>query len=1007
MTNEAVLQQNKTITVIPSGIKRHQHDMNCEDAGCEEIINMRYHNGAWQTVGAKQQEWQYNHQCSDIYYHPERNASGTSIYVGYNPATRYIVSINPDAGTSTNLFQLAASETFSRFTSLSSILVIYTDKTVYYYHWNNDSSQYLHLSQDIKPQVYFSYQHEDEFTVPPTDTTETEDFFQTQAELFNAIIVAKYKMRNKGLFCHAYTVVQWAYRMWDGSYIMHSQPYLLRLSDEEAYFTRVRDDITPTNEVYQCTLRCGKPIFYIQDPGNVITNLEKYKGLITHLCVFMSQDVSQYLFETNLEDFGDDSGFYKYAFTNNTDSLDQLMNLYPLYLAKEVPLQDVLNATMGVTKFEISVNESINKLNYNGDGGESIDTVEKIPVRHNTYSWKKFGRWIGNIFRSQENDKPQFWFDTEDAEQTTESTDEAGSFILQAQPELPIDDFTHHILLPDATPYVYNTKLHLGDLNVKFWKGDDPSKWLYGDSGNSNTAISGYVFAREITIETDKGARYVVEQFNPYYTHLVLYGVDRYIIGIPNVVSYPDLRATKIRIVYFDNVHFRELASYDLKSHKMYNFAYCITNREFLSDDTGYLSYSNDAVYIDLLDASHNPLTTLHADRRYYKDTNRVQVSQNNNILHFPAKYSYQIGNSSNEIRCFASQSAPLSAGQFGQHPLTVFTSQGTYVMQQGNGQVIYSAVIPLNNEIAYKNSICELGGAIVYAATNGIRLLVGNEVQHLSRDLEGSPSEKLKNDSYYVNFINNIENNLVYLYYSLSEEDFLDYLSENVRIVYDNINKELIVSNRDLFTDEGRYSQVPYSYVYNMEFKTWHKIKDSWHDFMMIDSKWYGVRNFRTGYFTGHGMWSITDETAELMDCMIQSRPMKLGSFNFKKIKGVAQRSLCYVGDPIESNISDDKKFGLYLFGSLENNYYKFLKGIKISQGFGMIQYPSLPSIHQSVHHVVLLTAVNSKDFVFSHWEILTEQNMPGKFAPEARLHTENLTGDYNSLDYGDSYNQ
>ena len=970
---------------------------------------MRYKNGAWKTVGGKSTEWEYDHECRQIYYHAEINETGTNLFIGYHSGDHQVLLIDPDGVSTSLLKQLTISpfETFLHFTSLNNVLVVTTNQNVYYFKWDDNTLTYLELTQNIKPQVYFGYEHVDEFTVPPVDTTETEDLFQTQAELFDAILVAKYKMRQKGLYCHAYAVMQWAYRMWDGSYIMHSQPYLLRLSDEEAYYTKLIDEVTPTNEVYSCTLRCGKPIFYMKDVTGLEADLRKYKGLITHFCVFMSQDVSQYLFEVNETSFGEESGYDKFAFSNNTESLDQLMKMYPLYLCKDVKLDDVLDQDWGVTKFEINVNESLNKLNYDGDGGESIDTVEKIPVRHNTYSWKKFGRWMGNIFRRQEYDKPQFWFETEDAEQTTETTDNTGSFILQAQPELPIDDFSYHKLIAQANPYIYNAKLHLGDINTRFWGGDDYSKWLYTESTiMTNAAISGYTFYREITIETDRGTRYVVESFNPWYYHLTAGGLNRYIIFYNNVISYPDTRATRIRLAYLNSGVYRELADFTLESHKMYNFAYCITNREFLSDDTGYLSYSNDGVYIDLLDATHNPVTTLFTDNRFYYSHNRIQVSRTGNVLYNPSKYSYQIGNTAVEILCFASQSTPVSAGQFGQYPLTVFTSQGTFLLQQGNGDVIYSAAIPLNNEVVFKNSICELGGAIVYASSDGIKLLSGNKLAHLSRDVEGSPSDKLTADANYINFITDPNGHLVFLFPYLSAEDFLYYLDENVRICYDKMNKELIITNRDLFTDEGREYQVPYSYVYNLQYKTWHKITDSWHQFLLINSVWYGARNYRPGYPTDQGLYNMSSEVSVLQDCLIQSRPMKWGTYDFKKPKAVVQRSLCYVGDPLDSTPEAAKKFGLYMFASLESDYYKFVKGIQVSQLAGNIQSPTLPGLHASVRNVVLITAVNSKDFIFSHWEVLREITMPGQMGAQARANTLTLTGDYNPDDYSSDFN-
>ena len=1012
MTNEGLLPQNQNITIVPSGIKRHQHDLNCEDTGCEEVINMRYKNGAWKTVGEKVLQWEAYHFCSHIYYHEEINETGTELYIGYAPLTRQILIFDAVNSSTSELKTLNAGETFLHFTSLNNILIVTTSLDVYYFKWDDNDLEYLELVQDIKPQVYFGYEHVDSFTVPPADTTDVEDFFLTQADLFDAIIIAKYKMRQKGMFCHAYTVVQWAYRLWDGSYIMHSQPYLLLLSDEEAYYTKVISE-TPTDEVYGCTMRCGKPIFYMNADASVISNLEKYKGLITHMCVFMSQDVSQYLFKYNDTPFGVETGYDKYAFGNNTESLDQLMKMYPLYLCKEIRLDDVLDQDLGVTKFEINVNESLNKLNYDGKAGEDVDTVEKIPVRHNTYSWKKLGHgnWLNLLYGGfgalTKNDQwNRVWYTTEDAEQTTETTDEAGSFILQSQPELPVDDFSHHKLIGLANPYIYNDRLHLGNITTRFWKGDNISTKSEFFPGTIQGEIPGFTFYMETKLETDRGTRYVVEPFNPWWLHIDTETHDQYYIFFPNVVSYPDIRATQIRVVYYNLGVYRELCSFSLEPHKMYNYSFNITNRLFLDDGTTYLKFDEYRNYIDINNVSLHPITTLQTDNRYYTDSNRMQISRGANPLSYPSKNSYQIGNSAVEILCLASQSAPVSAGQFGHFPLTVFTSQGTFLMQQGGGEVLYSSVIPLNNEVALKNSVCELGGAIVYASSDGIKILSGNKLAHISRDVEGEPSDKLIADSDYIEFISQPSNHLVYLFTYLSEENFLDFLDDNVRICFDKMNKELIITNRDLFSDESRSSQTSYSYVFNMQYKTWHKITDSWHQFLLINSKLYGFRNYREIQPGIQTMSSMTDEQVIVQDCLIQSRPMKWGTYDLKKMKTIVQRSLCHVGDPIDSSQSEDDKFGLYMFASMENDLWKFVKGIQVSQPAGHIQAPALPGVHASVRNVVLLTAVRSKDFVMSHWEVVREITMPGNPGAQSRRNTETLSGDYNPEDYSSDYN-
>ena len=985
--------------------------MNCQDDGCEEIINLRYKNGSWRTVGQKTTLWEYDHACRDLFYHDEINSTGTSIYIGYCSGDHKVYLIDTTNKSKSELKQLslAPPETFKHFTSLKNILIVTTDKNVYNFKWDDNTLAYLELSKDIIPDLYFQYESTDSLIILPKD--KDDGGLQTQAALFDQILIEKYKKRQKGLFCHSWVVIQWAYRMWDGSYIMHSQPYLLKLGTDESYYYRRLTEQADENNNYGCALDCGVPTFYVKAATNVLTNLDKWKGLITHLCVFMSQDVSRYLFEYNGTPYNTDAIAEYYTFGDNTDSLNQLLNVYPYYLSKEIKIEEIVAATDS-DKFTINLNESINKLNYDGDGGENITDKEKIPVRHNTYSWKKLGHgnWLNLLYGGfgalTKNDQwNRVSYTQEDAEQTVETTDDAGSFILQSQPELPVDDFSHHTLIADIQPYVFNAKLHLGSVKSKFSNPQNISLWDGAPMGFSLTDNYPFKFYQEVTIETDRGTRIVFQEVTPY---VFVSPFTEYAVIVPSVVSYPDARATKIRLIIKKQpgTVYYQMASYELKSHKIYNFAYAITNEyNDASEFIPYLSFDNDTFRFGATLSNSFTPTAVLTDNRYYNDTNRVQVSKVNNALYYPSLYSYQFGGSETDILAFGSQSAPVSLGQFGQYPLTVFTSQGTYLMQQGNGMVIYSAIVPLNNEVIFKSSVCELGGAMIYASRDGVKLLSGNKLQHISREVEGEPSEKLKYDNYYINFITDPNGHLVFLYPYLSEENFLDYLDDNVRICYDKMNKEIIITNRDLFLEEGREYHVPYSYVYNLQYKTWHKITDSWHQFLLINSRWYGAKNYRVGYPTGLGLHDMTEETEVLQDCMIQSRPMKLGSYDFKKVKAVIQRSLCYVGDPIDSSQDADDKFGLYMFASLENNIWKFIKGIKVSQTAGMIQSPSLPAPHASVRHISLLTAVKSKDMVLSHWELLREITYPANLGAEARLDTEHLLGSYDADQYGESY--
>jgi len=82
-TNEAQLEQNHKITIIPSGIKRHQIDLNCEDSACEEVINLRYKSGSWRTVGDKTAYLSFPTGSHEkLYYHQAPNINaGDDFYI--------------------------------------------------------------------------------------------------------------------------------------------------------------------------------------------------------------------------------------------------------------------------------------------------------------------------------------------------------------------------------------------------------------------------------------------------------------------------------------------------------------------------------------------------------------------------------------------------------------------------------------------------------------------------------------------------------------------------------------------------------------------------------------------------------------------------------------------------------------------------------------------------------------------------------------------------------------
>lgn len=98
----------------------------------------------------------------------------------------------------------------------------------------------------------------------------------------------------------------------------------------------------------------------------------------------------------------------------------------------------------------------------------------------------------------------------------------------------------------------------------------------------------------------------------------------------------------------------------------------------------------------DSLPAS-TPLDIPLSENDTYTQPNILRVSELENPFVFPSEQTYTISNG--EITGIATITAALSEGQFGEFPLYVFTEEGIWALQNGNGIVCYGAQHQLNRE--------------------------------------------------------------------------------------------------------------------------------------------------------------------------------------------------------------------------------------------------------------------------------------------------------------------
>ena len=198
------------------------------------------------------------------------------------------------------------------------------------------------------------------------------------------------------------------------------------------------------------------------------------------------------------------------------------------------------------------------------------------------------------------------------------------------------------------------------------------------------------------------------------------------------------------------------------------------------------------------------------------KETNEINVSAPFNPFVFPINYSYSFGG---EIIDIATSYLPISATQIGQYPLTVFTTNGIYAMEQGSGHVLYGSIIPLQPHVIDGKAEATPYGTF-FISSKDLYLLSGREAVNVSGVLHGNKELNLvENESYRALCLNEGESKLLYDYrYALSDEDEnFDVIVSGSRLIYDQYRNELFICSD--------YNNLRYSYVFNLDTKAYHKV--------------------------------------------------------------------------------------------------------------------------------------------------------------------------------------
>ncbi|MBR3884261.1 MAG: hypothetical protein IKJ31_05825 [Bacteroidaceae bacterium] len=193
---------------------------------------------------------------------------------------------------------------------------------------------------------------------------------------------------------------------------------------------------------------------------------------------------------------------------------------------------------------------------------------------------------------------------------------------------------------------------------------------------------------------------------------------------------------------------------------------------------------------------------------------NVLKVSAVDNPFLFPAIQTY--APTDEEIIGVCSNTVALSQGQFGQHPLYIFCSNGIWAMSvDASGTFAYTGSYPMSREVCTNaNSIRGIDAGVVFITAKGVMLLYGGNIKHLSSSMDADthPLKVVSTTNIFSRIAAIVSLNNIF-----QNETFHDYLLY-ANIGFNYSKREIVVSN----------PAYPYSYLYSLENGEWSKISYS-----------------------------------------------------------------------------------------------------------------------------------------------------------------------------------
>jgi len=895
------------------GIVRNKPQQQSQDGDCEEIINLRYEDGAWHGVNEK---LAVRHTIlTERYYthisHPDMLP--TASYIGLSEADNAIYLIVASAlsqSTETLLVSLETGELFVRFAWMNTYLLVMTDRNVYALYYNQDTDA-LSLLPDLEMPRVAVGETDSSIHVSkssPTNLPENIDFVsQVYFDSFFSEFIELLNERRQNGYFFGNMSFYLAYKMFDGSYIKHFGPFVWNVAWDETDYPQLYRSFHDANyAIWTFKARLNYPcVMYQYHNADALTAWQQ-AGLIQSLCIFASSDMSSInVYESDITKYSFLSTPHIYRPPFDSQKYKGAPDVANHYLVKELPISELIDRVgLGSVIYEIII----------------LDRGQLAAIETN------------------EN--------------------------------LPIDNFTSHKLSAKQS-YLYNSRLHLGDITILPAKMPLPFCNIFYDSAaddyitqcSENATLYASYFGTNYSIVRlddtvtllnggidlylyaeikDNGETYqLFRKLNSNEVSLFSRfddPVTYYFVALKPFASYPDIRASRwmllVNMPAVDS-HLRICMPevgvsdgiFDLKKRTFSNTA--IYNGSLQT--TNLETYLPIYVKIPVTTTDYNKLVAFDSPLTYSKqweNGNRVQVSWVNNPFYYPAKYSYSIGNPDYTIRAMIVAQEPMTEMQFGQFPLYVFTTGGIFALEYaGGGETLYSRITEFLSDIINAGAIpvSLAGGAIVYQEENAVKVLVGRQSKDISRQMLAFTKNGLLNKSEFINMLS--DDTVSALRGKVDDETMsksvVQFLT-NSTIGYDSRTLEVLFSCGVL--PETFSGETNYTLVYQLSSGAWYKRTDVFDGYIRLTGGDIGMVRSTVNVLYEVLLYQLKSEVQiEYGEesglshpwAFLQTRPFRLESPFYKKINDLILNMEAY---NIDDNTSTS--FTKSVYGYLYDHY-------------------------------------------------------------------------------------